>query len=177
MKFGLYGIVLAGILGGSLAWATGGRSVDLRIDGVDRTVHTSASDVQGVLQAAHVSVNQHDLVAPDLTSPVKNGSEVVVRRGHLLQLSVNGKLKEIWVNADSVDQALSDLGYDSRSLVSVSRSQRLDDGTTKLSIDSPKKVTIKADGKSTTVLTGGPTVYQAIADAHVFLGPADRLSV
>jgi uncharacterized protein YabE (DUF348 family) len=175
-KLGLYGLVLAGLLGGTAAWATNGKSFELQIDGKQQTVHAAASDVRGVLAAAGVKVSDHDLVAPDLNSPVSDGAKVVVHRGHLLHLNVNGATKDVWVNADSVDEALGLLGYNDHSLVSVSRSTRLNAGATTVAISSPKKVTIKADGKSVSVLTAGPTVYQAIADAGVYLGPADKLS-
>ena len=111
IKLGLYGLVLAGLLGGTAAWVSGGKSVDLRIDGQDRRVHTSASDVEGVLASAHVKVGEHDLVAPDLQSPVRNGGQIVISRGHLLHLTVNGQPRDVWVNADSVAEALSQLGY------------------------------------------------------------------
>jgi uncharacterized protein YabE (DUF348 family) len=182
-KFGLYGVVMAGLLGGTAAWAVAadvtdkGRTIELRIDGKDQQIQTTASDVRGALAAARISVGSHDLVAPDLTSTVKNGSEIVVRRGHLLHLTVNGAPRDAWVNADSVDAALAQLGYDRKNLVSVSRSQRLDSGVTTMSVDSPKRVYIKVDGKRVAVTTAGPTVFNAISDAAVFVGPVDRLSV
>jgi resuscitation-promoting factor RpfB len=176
IKLGLYGIVLAGLLGGSVAWAAGGsKLVDLRIDGQDRIVHTSAGDVQGALAAAHIAVGEHDLVAPDLQSPVHDGSRIVISRGHLLRLNVDGKVREVWVNADSVADALSQLGYGSRDLVSVSRSKRLDSGVTDLAISSPKRVTFLRAGRKAVVLSAGPTVYQAASDAGILLSPDDRL--
>ena len=103
LKLGLYGLVLAGLLGGSAAWVGHGKSVSLEIDGQQRQVHTTAGTVQGVLQAAHVTVGAHDLVAPDLASPVRNGGRIVIDRGHLLQLSVDGVSRQVWVTADSVE--------------------------------------------------------------------------
>jgi uncharacterized protein YabE (DUF348 family) len=176
MKFGLYGLVLAGLVGGTAAWADKGKSVDLRVDGQDRQVHTSASDVRGVLAAAHLSVGEHDIVAPDLNSPVSNGGKIIVRRGHLLHLKVNGQTKDVWVNADSVNEALGQLGFGGAEYVSVSRSQRLDTGVTSLAIDSPKRITFLVDGRRVRVQSAGPTVYQAIDDAGLYLGPQDRLS-
>jgi uncharacterized protein YabE (DUF348 family) len=176
MKFGLYGLVLAGLVGGTAAWADKGKSVDLRVDGQDRQVHTAASDVRGVLAAAHLSVGEHDIVAPDLKSPVSDGGKIIVRRGHLLHLKVNGQTKDVWVNADSVNEALGQLGFGGAEYVSVSRSQRLDTGVTSLAIDSPKKITFLVDGRRVPVQSAGPTVYQAIDDAGLYLGPQDRLS-
>lgn len=175
-KLGLYGLVLAGLLGGTAAWVNNSKSVEISIDGQDQRVHTDASNVHGVLTDAHISVGQHDLVAPDLNSPVKNGSEIVVNRGHLLRLNIDGKVREVWVNASSVDEALSQLGFSTADLISVSRSKRLDSGVTDLTIDSPKKVTFKLAGRTVPVLTAGPTVYQAISDAGITLTAQDRLS-
>ncbi|MDQ1733601.1 MAG: resuscitation-promoting factor RpfB [Pseudonocardiales bacterium] len=179
VKYGLYGLVIAGLLGGTAAWATGdsSKSIALRIDGQNQQVHTTASNVQGALSAAGVTVGAHDIVAPDLGSRVKNGSQIVVRRGHLLHLNVNGVAKDVWVNADSVDEALSQLGYDSTNLVSVSRATRLHAGVTNVAINSPKQLTFNVDGRKRTVLSAGKTVYDAIALSAIYLGPYDRLSV
>lgn len=178
VQYGLYGLVIAGVLGGTAAWASGptDKSVGLTVDGQSRQLHTTASNVRDALAAAGMQVGSHDLVAPDLNSEVRNGSTIVVRRGHLLKLTVNGTTREVWVNADSVDEALSQLGYDSSNLVSVSRSMRLDRGTTQLSISSPKRLTLLVDGKRLPISSAGPTVRDALFASMVFLGPNDRLS-
>jgi uncharacterized protein YabE (DUF348 family) len=179
VKYGLYAVVIAGLLGGTAAWATAdsGKTIGLRIDGQDKQVRTTASDVKGALASAGVTVGAHDLVAPELTSKVRNGSDIVVRRGHLLHLTVNGQTRDVWVNADSVDQALSQLGYDGTNFVSVSRSTRLDSGATALSINSPKRLTFLVDGSRVAVQSAGRTVFDAIALSAIYVGPNDRLSV
>jgi uncharacterized protein YabE (DUF348 family) len=177
LKFGLYGLVLAGLLGGTASWATASdKTVNLRVDGQERLVHTSAADVRGVLNAAHIAVGAHDLIAPDLNSQVADGAAVVVRRGHLLHLAVDGKSRDVWVNADSVDEALGQLGYGRQNLVSVSRSKRLDSSAVSLSVTSPKLITFKVDGKSVRVSSFGPTLRQALAQAHLRLAPHDQIS-
>lgn len=179
VQYGLYGLVIAGVLGGTAAWVghPADKSVDLRVDGQSRQLHTTASNVRGALASAGLDVGSHDLVAPDLNSAVHNGSSIVVRRGHELHLTVNGVSRDVWVNADSVDEALSQLGYGSNSLVSVSRSMRLDRGTTQLSISSPRRLTLLVDGKRLPVSSAGPTVRDALYASMVFLGPSDRVSV
>jgi uncharacterized protein YabE (DUF348 family) len=178
VKYGLYGIVLAGLLGGTAAWATADstKTVDLRVDGKDQNIHTTGRTVRDALASAGISVGAHDIVAPDLQSPVANGAHIVLRRGHLLRLSVNGQIKEVWVNADSVDEALAQLGYDRSNFISVSRSERLHNGVTSVEIDSPKLVTFKVDGKTRSVMTTGRTVYEAVALAAIRIGPDDKLS-
>jgi uncharacterized protein YabE (DUF348 family) len=170
-------------VGGSAAWAVApaaSKTVDLKIDGRDQQVSTTAKNVHDALAAAGVSVDSHDLVAPDLGSAIGNGSTIVVRRGHLLHLTVNGKVSDVWVNAESIDEALGQLGYNSDALVSVSRSMRLDTlgrgATTNLSIASPKRVVIQVDRRTLTVTTAAKTVGDALGHAMVFVGPSDRLS-
>ncbi len=182
MKYGLYGLVVTGLLGGTAAWAAApaSKSVELKFDGRDQQVATTASKVRDILASAGFSVGSHDLVAPDLGSSVGNGSTIVVRRGHLLHLTVDGKARDVWVNADSVDEALTQLGYGRQNLVSVSRSMRLDTsnrGATNLSIASPKRLTFRVDHKLVQVVSAASTVGDAIGNAMIFLGPADRLSV
>ncbi len=178
VKFGLYGLVLAGLLGGTASWVTvGDKTVNLRIDGQDRRVQTSAADVRGVLDAADISVGEHDLIAPELGAKVDDGTAIVIRRGHLLHLTVNGKPRDVWVNAVSVDEALRQLGYGAQNRVSVSRSTRLDSAAgLRLSVTSPKLVTFKVDGKSLRVSSFGPTLRQALDQARVRLAPHDRIS-
>ncbi len=182
MKYGLYGLAVAGVLGGTATWAVvpASKTVDLRIDGRNQQVSTTANSVSDVLAKAGVSVDSHDLVAPDLNSSIGDGSTIVVRRGHLLHLTVDGKARDVWVHATSVDEALNQLGYNSEALVSVSRSMRLDTlgrgAATKLSIASPKRIVIQVDRKSVTVTSAAKTVNDALRSAMVFLGPSDKLS-
>ena len=128
-----------------------------------------------MLAAAGVSVDSHDLVAPDLGSSIGNGGTIVVRRGHLLHLTVNGKASDVWVNADSVDEALAQLGYNSEPLVSVSRSMRLDTlargAATSLSLAPPKRVVIQVDRRTVTVTSAARTVGDALGSAMVVPGP------
>ncbi|HEX8081051.1 MAG TPA: transglycosylase family protein [Jatrophihabitans sp.] len=182
VKYGLYGLTVAGLLGGTATWAAvpSSKTVDLKIDGQYQQVSTTAKNVSDVLAKAGVSVDSHDIVAPDLTSSIGDGATIVVRRGHLLHLTVDGKARDVWVNATSIDEALSQLGYNSDALVSVSRSMRLDTlgrgAATKLSIASPKRIVIKVDRRTVTVTSAAKTVNDALRSAMVFLGPADRLS-
>ncbi|HEY0168790.1 MAG TPA: ubiquitin-like domain-containing protein [Jatrophihabitans sp.] len=177
LKFGLYGLVLAGLLGGTASWATdNGKTVNLRIDGQDRLVQTAAADVRGVLDAADITVGEHDLIAPELSAKVEDNAAIVIRRGHLLHLTVNGKARDVWVNAVSVDEALRQLGYGAQNLVSVSRSTRLDSAAMRLSVTSPKLVTFKVDGKAVRVSSFGPTLRQALAQAKLRLAPHDQIS-
>jgi uncharacterized protein YabE (DUF348 family) len=178
VKYGLYGTVLAGLIGGTAAWATAvpSTTVNLKVDGETRVLHTSARDVHGALASAGFTVGAHDLVAPAESTKLTKGMSVVLRRGHELHLLVDGSPRDVWVNATSVDEALAQLGYGRENLISVSRSKRLDAAATELSIISPKAVVLKVDRKVMHLSSPGPTVADLLAQAGITLSATDRLS-
>lgn len=176
VKYGLYGAVLAGLIAVPVAWSSVDKSVQLVVDGQPQTVQTTASTVGGVLRDAGYQVGGHDLVAPAVADHVSDGTRVVLRRGRLLLLNVNGRQTEVWTTAPTVADALSQLGYSTSDFVSVSRSRRLPLGRTDIAIRTPIPVTVVHDGTAQPVTTTAATVEQLLASLGVTVGPADRLS-
>ena len=176
VKYGLHGAVLAGLAAAPLVWTSVDKSVHLVVDGHAIAVHTTASRVGDVLQAAGYRVSAHDLVAPAPKSAVHDGSRIVLRRGRLLHLTVDGRRADVWTTAPTVAQALSELGYGSSDAVSVSRSRRLPLTPTDVAIRTPQLVTIVHDGTSQEVTTTDATVGELLTDLEITVGPADRLS-
>ncbi len=176
VKYGLYAAVLAGVVGATVAWAKVDKTVTLRIDGQQQKFHTVATNVQGVLTAARYPVGSHDVVAPGLDSRVHNGSTIVLRRGRLLHLNVDGQRRDIWVTAPTVADALGQLGYPAADFSSVSRDVRLPLSPTQIELRSPKRVTIIADGKARTVTTTAGSVTELLGDLGIAVGKQDLLS-
>ena len=176
-KLGLYAVVLAGMIGGTAAWATNDRAVAVSVDGQSRTVHTSAHTVAGALKSAHLTIGAHDVLAPSASSSLRSGTRIVVLRGRLLHLDVNGRRVDVWTTAPTVSQALSELGYGAGDTVSVSRSTRLPLTPTQITLLTPKAITIRVDHSSLEVITTVKTAGQAIAAAGVKVGAHDRVSV
>lgn len=176
VKYGLYAAVLAGVVGATVAWAKVDKTVTLRVDGQTAKFHTVANNVHGVLTAARYPVGSHDVVAPGPDTRVHNGSTIVLRRGRLLHLSVDGKRRDIWVTAPTVAEALGQLGYPAADFSSVSRDVRLPLSPTQIELRSPKRVTIVADGKARTVTTTAGSVTELLADLGIAVGKQDLLS-
>jgi uncharacterized protein YabE (DUF348 family) len=178
VKYGLYGAVLAGLLGGTAAFAIGanGTPVTLLVDGQSKNIRTTASDVNGTLAGEGYRVGPHDLVAPTVNSTIKSGEKIVYERGRLLHLDVDGVKKDVWTTAPTVAEALAQLGYTAGDFVSVSRSQRLPLDPTSLELRSPKQVTIVHDGTTQTVSTTDATVDQLLKDVNVSVASQDRLT-
>lgn len=176
VAFGLYGVVIAGLVGGTITWATVDKTVRLDVDGQTTSFHTLSGTVKGALADAGYNPNDHDIVAPGLSAKVSDDSEIVLRRGRLLKLTVDGKEREVWVNSPTVSQAMADLGYSVSTFTSVSRSKRLPLSPTSIDIRTPRNVTFVHDGQKQTLLTTAASVEQVIADAGVKVGSIDRIS-
>jgi uncharacterized protein YabE (DUF348 family) len=178
VKYGLISAVLAGAVGGTAAFALNdSKTVTLVVDGAAKQVKTSAHDVRGALQGAGYALHGHDLVAPAPASALKNGETIVLKRGRLLRLTVDGQSRDVWTTATTVSAALDALGYPQNEFVSVSRSTRLPLTGTALALRSPKTVTVQHDHKTQKLVTTAPTVGALLAQLGVKLDGNDRVSV
>jgi uncharacterized protein YabE (DUF348 family) len=178
VKYGLYGAVLAGLVGGATAFATSahGKFVTLVVDGQAKKIHTTASDVHGALDGAGYRVDGHDLVAPSVDSKIGGVNKIVLNRGRLLHLNVDGTKKDVWTTAPTVADALAQLGYSASDFVSVSRAKRLPLDASSLELRVPKKVMLIHDGKKKAVTTTDAKIGQLLSDLGVRLGAHDRVT-
>jgi uncharacterized protein YabE (DUF348 family) len=177
VKYGLYGAVLAALFALPTLWSSVDKSVQLIVDGQPHTVQTTAADVGQVVRGQGYRITAHDLLAPSASSPVNNGTKIVLRRGRLLHLNVDGASTDVWTTATTVEQALAQLGYSNVDFVSVSRSVRLPLGVTDIAIRTPRLITFVHDGKHEQITTTDATIGQLVSDIGLVLGPHDRLSV
>jgi uncharacterized protein YabE (DUF348 family) len=177
LKYGLYGAVLAGLVGGTAAFAAGSdpTAVTLVVDGHTKKIQTTAEDVSGVLADQGYHLDSHDIVAPAAHSAIHDGSRIVFKRGRLLHLNVDGTPRNVWTTAPTVAQALSELGYPSSDYVSVSRAKRLPLDPTSLVVRSPKHVVLAADHHHHELDTTGLTVGQVLSETGITLDGNDRV--
>jgi uncharacterized protein YabE (DUF348 family) len=178
VKYGLYGAVLASVVAGSAAFASGkdGKSVTLVVDGQTRKIQTAAGSVQDALKGAGYKLSSHDIVAPAATSKLKSNEQIVLKRGRLLHLDVDGVTKDVWTTAPTVSGALAALGYSQADFVSVSRSKRLPLDPTAMTLRAPKSITVVHDHATAKTVTTDATVGQVLTDLKVTLGKNDRVS-
>ena len=121
------GSVAVALIGGGVAYAVAGtdKTVLLKVDGQTTKITTSADNVKSALASAKYKIGEHDVVAPAADSVIQNGQTVVLKRGRLLHLTIDGKSRDVWTTAPTVAEALKELGYGEDAAVSVSRSKRL----------------------------------------------------
>ncbi len=180
IKFSIAGGVAVAVTAGAIAYAAvanAGASVTVRVDGDTQKITTTASSVGGALKDAKLSVGAHDIVAPAVDVKIHGGSEIVLKRGRLLHLVVDGKKVDVWVTTPTVAEALAELGYSSADFSSVSRDKRLPLTPTDIELRTPRKVTIVHDGRAQTVTSTDATVSELLRELGITVGKLDRLSV
>jgi uncharacterized protein YabE (DUF348 family) len=169
-------LLLALVSGG--VWAATGKTATLAVDGDPREVSFRGSTVADVLDAAGVSVGQHDSVVPAPSTRVDDGARVALRRGRQLQVVVDGQERTVWVTAASVGEALDQIGLRGEGLaLSASRSRTIPLEGMRLDVLTPKGITINADGATQQLQSTALTVADALAEAAITVDADDRLSV
>ena len=141
---GLIAALLLAVAGTSAAYAVMSKSVTLNIDGKSTTVRTFGADVGEVLADEGIKPTSHDVIVPGVDTPVNDGTEVAVRLGRPLELSVDGDERTVWTTATDVSTALGSLGLRfAGAELSVSRSASIDRSGLALEVVTPKEVTLK----------------------------------
>ena len=168
-----FGVVGALALAGAVV-AHFDKSVALTVDGTSTNVHAFAQTVGDVLDDEGITLGAHDLVVPSVNTPVSDGQSIVVRYGRKLTVTIDGEKKEYWTTASTVGQALQDLGLRAEDAVlSASRSALLGREGLALTMVTPKAVTVRVDGKSTTKTSTQEDVKSLLALLKIKVGSTD----
>jgi uncharacterized protein YabE (DUF348 family) len=168
LRHAAQGVAALVVAAGAVGVAHFDKAVQVSVDGRPESVHVLGSTVADVLDKQDITVGAHDVVVPSLGSSVSDGDHISVRFGRKLTVTVDGRTKEYWTTATTVDSALQDLGIRADgALLSASRSQPLGRGGLDLAVTTPKKVTLVADGKTRTLTSTSSTVFGLLAEAGV----------
>ena len=172
------GATALAVAGSTFAYASLDKEVTLSVDGEPRHVSTMAGTVGDLLESQDIAVNDHDVVAPNPSTKLTEGTVVAVQFGRQLKVSVDGKSSSHWTTATNVGQALISLGLDSAgAAMSTSRSTTIGRSGLSLDIATLKVVKIDAAGKKRVIKTTGQTVADALAAAKITVDKNDKLNV
>ncbi|MFE5947619.1 ubiquitin-like domain-containing protein [Streptomyces sp. NPDC056480] len=171
-------LVVAFLAGGTSAFVADDKAVRLSVDGVPRTLHTFADDVEELLADEGVAVGAHDIVAPTPAEALASGDEIVVRYGRPVALTLDGQRRQVWTTARTVEGALRQLGVRAEgAYLSVSRGAPISRSGLALDVRTERTVTFLADGRERTVRTNAATVREALTEAGITLSAQDAVSV
>ncbi|HWG93863.1 MAG TPA: ubiquitin-like domain-containing protein [Mycobacteriales bacterium] len=173
----LQALLLLALVAGATAWAATGKTVALAVDGEVREVSLRGDTVADVLEAADLSVGEHDSLVPAAGTAVEDGDRVALRRARPLELTLDGEQRTVWVTALSVDEALQQLDLRGEDLaVSASRSRRIPLSGLTLGVRTPQDLLVAVDGQTLPVASSAPTVAGVLDQAGVVLGELDRVT-
>ncbi|WP_329622996.1 ubiquitin-like domain-containing protein [Streptomyces sp. NBC_01255] len=171
-------LVVAFLAGGTSAFVANDKAVRLSVDGVPRSLHTFADDVDELLAHEGLTVGSHDIVAPAPGEALANGDEIVVRYGRPVALTLDGRRHTIWTTARTVEGALRQLGVRAEgAYLSVSRAAPITRQGLALDVRTERTVTFLADGRERVVRTNAATIREALAEAGITLSGQDTTSV
>ncbi|MFB7371315.1 ubiquitin-like domain-containing protein [Streptomyces sp. NPDC056222] len=171
-------LVVAFLAGGTSAFVANDKAIRLSVDGVPRTLHTFADDVEELLADEGLAVGSHDIVAPAPGEDLASGDEVVVRYGRPVALTLDGERRQVWTTARTVEGALRQLGVRAEgAYLSVSRSAPITRQGLALDVRTERAVTLLADGRARTLRTNAATVREAVEEAGITLSGQDTTSV
>ncbi|MFE2095513.1 ubiquitin-like domain-containing protein [Streptomyces sp. PTD9-10] len=171
-------LVVAFLAGGTTAFVAKDKAIELSVDGEQRTLHTFADDVSELLAEEGVRVGAHDVVAPAPGAALASGEEVAVRYGRPVRLTLDGRRREVWTTAHTVDEALRELGVRAEgAYLSAARSRSIGRAGLTLDVRTERAVTVMADGRSRTIRTNAATVGEAVEEAGITLHGQDTTSV
>lgn len=160
---------------GGVTAASMSKHVTITVDGEDRHVTTLAGSVSGALASAGLSAGEHDVLAPAADTAISDGSQIALERARQLTVSINGQTQQLWTTADTVDEALAQLGQDPSTLsLSADRSRAIPLTGMDLIATTMHTVTI-TDGPAaaTTLQSGGLNVGDVLNAQGIALGPND----
>ena len=109
LRHAAQGVAALVVAAGSVGVAHYDKAVQVSVDGTRTSVHVLGSTVADVLDKQDIEVGPHDVVVPSLGSAVNDGDHISVRYGRKLTVTVDGRTKEYWTTATTVDSALKDL--------------------------------------------------------------------
>ncbi len=86
----LVAAVLLTLLAGAGTALAMDKSVTVQVDGQSQSVSTMSTTVDGALHAAELQVGEHDPLAPSASTAIAAGDTIVLRRGRLIELTIDG---------------------------------------------------------------------------------------
>ncbi|MFD4368379.1 transglycosylase family protein [Rhodococcus sp. NPDC058521] len=164
------------IVGGVVA-VSRHKTVTIDVDGEVRSVSTMSTTVDGVLADVGHPIGDRDVVAPSADSELSDGDTVVLRRAREVSLTVDGREREVWTTALTVDEALKQLELADDVHVSASRAQRLPLDGAELQVVEPVVARVSDGGMpAVDVRLAAATVGEFLAAKGVPLEQADTVS-
>jgi len=173
---GIAALVVALVAGGGVV-AAAHKTVSVTVDGQQQEVGTLAGSVEGALDSAGLTIAEHDTVAPSVDTAISDGSQIVVERGRLLTLTIDGQTREVWTTATTVEEALAELGQNPAAFkLSADRSRPIGVEGLAVTADTLYDASVSVGGAAAApVQSAAKTVGDFLTEQAIVLGPEDTV--
>jgi resuscitation-promoting factor RpfB len=170
--------ILMSATGGAAMAVAMDKDVTVDVDGHDTHVRTYDETVGGLLADQGIKIGPHDALSPSPNAPVTDGGKIMLERGRLLRLTVDGVEHQQWTRATTVGEALQQLNVDtSGSFVSTAPDNQIPLSGLSVQIRTPKKIVLMdGAGVPRSVTTTDATVGDLLKQEKISLGPHDTVS-
>lgn len=171
-------IVVAILAGGTTAFVSFDKVIELDIDGQPRTFHTFADDVGELLHQQGIAAGEHDTVTPGPGTELDDGDEVVIHYGRPIALTVDGEPRTMWTTATTVGGALHQFGIRTNGgYLSHPMETKIGRNGIALDVRTVRTITFLVDGHERWVRSSSGTVRDALGDAGIKMSSLDTTSV
>ncbi|MGO3525435.1 MAG: ubiquitin-like domain-containing protein [Brevibacterium aurantiacum] len=154
------------------------KPVTLDVNGQAEEVRTFGGTVGDVLDSRDLDIEKRDQIKPGVDKKISRDMTITVNTAKKLSLSVDGKESDEWTNANTVGQALADLGVDAKGAdLNAKPNQKLKEQGNDIDVTTAKDITIVADGKDHKVSAAAETAKEALGETKLKLDKDDFMSV
>jgi uncharacterized protein YabE (DUF348 family) len=172
---GAVAAILLSLTGGGAAAVAMDKSVTVDVDGHEHSVRTYAGTVGDVLHSEGINPSAHDMVSPSPNAKVGDGGKIVLQRGRLLHLKIDGEQQDRWVKASTVGEAIRQLNLPG-AWASADPSHEIPLDGMALEVKTAKSISVfDGSGDAKPVTTNAVTVREMLTSLGINLGPDDSV--
>jgi uncharacterized protein YabE (DUF348 family) len=177
LKATIAAILLSATGGGAMAMAMD-KDVTVDIDGQQTHIRTYDATVGAVLAHQGVKPGPHDSLSPSPNAPITDGGKIMLDRGRMVKLTVDGVEQDHWTRMQTVGDCLRQINMDTKGAwVSTGADSQIPLSGMAVQIRMPKAVTI-IDGANAPakLTTTDATIGDVLRAQKISLGAADAVN-
>jgi uncharacterized protein YabE (DUF348 family) len=154
------------------------KDVAVDVDGHEAHIRTYDATVGAVLHDEGYKIGPHDAISPSPNASVSDGGKIMLQRGRLMRLTVDGVQQDQWTRALTVGDALSSMNVNTAgAYVSATPGSQIPLSGMAVQIRTPKAITLMdGAGVPRKVTTTDATVGDLLKAMKISLGPHDAVS-
>lgn len=176
MAIAIFSAILVSTALGILIYQGTKDTVTIMLDGKKEVVRTHAATVNDMLEDLEITVKAADYVHPSRATKVEDDLEVVWKPAQKIVMVQDGKTKDVWSTADTVDELLKDqnLSVKEQDKITPSKNTKLK-ANMEVAIDKAFSLKLVVGGDEKQVWSTSTTVADFLKQQGVKLNDLDRV--